>query len=123
MTDLQAVRDNGRTELHRRMSVPANFYTPGSTINPEEVTVRVRKTVEPVGDLSGTGEAFATRWEENPVLIFLIAEHRPQRGNVYCLAADIAYRVESVEPRDGVTQSASAVLLSATQAANYEAPD
>ena len=121
---IESEKAAARQRLHARLAVAANAYAGGDPeVEPDATRLRVASRIEPIGSLTGSGYTYAERWEDSPKLIFLISEHTPERGDVYSLAADIAYVVEAVEPRDGLTISARAARLSTEQASEYMPPD
>lgn len=78
--------------------------------------------IEPIGSLTGSGATYAQRIEDKAKLVFLVEEHEPARGTVYSVEEDLAYVVEAIEPREGLTVSARASRLSKVKARTYNAP-
>ena len=104
------------------MRVPAKVYTAGPLGPVDDVFCRVHSKINTVGDLAGTSLAYAERAETTPKLIFLISEHEPARGSVYAIQAGEVYRVDSVEPTDGITRTAICVRVTTADAVNYPSP-
>ena len=122
-TRFRQAKAKARSTLHERLAQRANCYPDGPSSTPEEVTLRVNTRVAPIGSLAGGGLTYAERWEDTPKLIFLVDEHQPVRGSVYSIGEKLAYRVDSVEPPDGITISVESIRLPASDAERYEAPD
>ena len=122
-TRFQEAKSKARSTLHERLAQRANCYLDGPSSTPQTVTLRVNTRLAPIGSLTGSGFTYAERWEDTPRLIFRASEHRPVRGSVYSLEERIAYKIDSVEPPDGITISAESIRLPAVEADRYEPPD
>lgn len=119
----RALKRTARSRLHDRMKVETFCYTDGPDGSYETVWLRVNSKNEPVGDLAGTSLAYAERAETVPKLIFWLADgHTPKRGYVYSVEEGEAYRLDSVEPRDGPTVTAIATRLPSSEVGDYETP-
>lgn len=118
-----AEKQAARTAVHEYMSRPG-LYIPDiafpSTNTP--VTVRVHERWTEIGNLKGTSFHFAEREEVTPRLVFWVSEIVPDRLAVVSVAAGEAYRVETVEPKDGLSVTANVVRLSAAEAAGLPVP-
>lgn len=114
-----------RARLHERLALPFRAYTEGPTGAFSDVSARLFKTPELVGDVAGGGVGLAQVRDLRPRLVFLRSEHEPVRGNVYILVTegeptrDDVYRVETLDPPDGITITAYCVWLSKTQVAPF----
>lgn len=115
-------RDAARLKVHRAFQVSANCYDGAPDEDPEGVTVRVHSRLTASGDLPESGLPFAERVEVAPRLVFLIAEHRPVRNNVYAVATSEAYKVIRVEPPDGISITAVCDRLSEAEARQWPSP-
>jgi len=122
VTRHRAVKNRARGLLHDRMKVEAWFYPDGPASIPELFHARVNSKDEAVGDLQGTSLGYAERRETIPKLIFLASEHRPERGNVYIIGPEEGYRVDTVDPIDGITVTAQCVRLGKSEIAAYTLP-
>ena len=126
MADIRSIRAKHRGRLHEAMKVPANYYAVGSS-TPIPCTVRVHDARRLVGDVKGTSFDFAERHEDTPTVIFLIEEFDDfdvvRRGGVVSVAADLAYEIDNVKPRDGITRTANCIILSESDAATYDPPE
>lgn len=116
------IKTLARKALHNAMQVPALAYTDGPAGPSEAVRMRVNSKIANAGDLAGTSLAYAESVETNPHLIFLVAEHVPERGNVYSVALDEAYRVDHTEPTDTITITAICNRLTEEEAAEFTPP-
>ena len=119
---LRAIKDTARDRLHSRMRVETLCYADGPSGPSSTVFVRVNSKDEAVGDLAGTSLAYAERMQTVPKLIFLADEHVPQRNNVYMVTAYEGYRVDHIEPRDGITITANATRLSSQEVGDFTPP-
>ncbi len=120
---LRTIKDRARAQLHDRMRVETLCYVDGPSGSSTTVYPRVNSKDEAVGDLAGTSLAYGERHETIPKLIFLVSEHTPARGNVYVVSATEAYRVNDLEPQDGISITANCVRLkNDSELAAYTAP-
>lgn len=122
VSGITEIREAARRKLHAALSVPALGYADGPTGDSTEVRLRIHGRVFPIGSLTGGGFEYAEQLEDSPRLVFLVDEHVPVRGIVYSVKAELAYRVDTVEPRHGVTMAARAARLSVREAARYSPP-
>lgn len=122
MNTLRDIKARSRSRLHERMKVETLCYTDGPSGPSETVWLRVHSEIEKKGDLAGTSLAYAERLDDNPKLVFLAADHTPKKKNVYIVSDVEGYRIDSLEPQDGITIKAVAVRLKAEEVSNYAAP-
>ncbi len=125
MADIRTIRAEHRGRLHKAMQVPANYYA-DEDAEAIPCTVRVHDARRLVGDVKGTSFDFAERHEDTPTVVFLISEFPDfsvvRRNGVVSVAADLAYQIDNLKPRDGITRTANCTILSETDAALYEPP-
>lgn len=119
---LRAIKDKARSRLHERMRVETLCYTDGPGGPSETVWLRVNSKDEAVGDLAGTSLAYAERVETVPKLIFLVADHVPSRNNDYIVSATEGYRVDTLEPQDGITITAVCTRIKSQEIGSYTPP-
>ena len=123
MSRLRETKDRARTLLHDRMKVESYCFADG---DPDDflgtVWLRVNSDDKALGDLAGTSLAYAERRETVPKLIFLADEHDPQRGHVYVVGPEEAYKADTVDPRDGITVTVHCSRLSKKDAVLYDYP-
>lgn len=119
---LRSIKDKARARLHLRMRVETLCYADGPAGPSTTVYARVNSKDEAVGDLAGTSLAYAERRETIPKLIFLAAEHTPVKKNVYMVSATEGYRVDSIDPQDGITITANATRLASQEVGNFTPP-
>ena len=123
MPNLRDIKDTARSRLHLRMRVETLCYAGGDpAATAETVWLRVNSKDEAVGDLAGTSLAYAERAETVPKLIFLVADHTPVKNNVYMVSATEGYRVDSLEPQDGITVTAVASRLARQEIGQFTPP-
>lgn len=118
----RAVKATARARLHERMKVESLCYSAGPAGGSSTVWLRVNSKSLETGDLAGTSLAYAERVETVPKLHFIAADHAPKRGNIYIIDPTEGYRVDTVEPSDGITITASAARLKESDVALYAAP-
>ena len=113
MFDKRDLQARARGALHAARSVPALYYPADRDANTEGApcTVRVHHRAESFGDMTGFAQDAAERFSTVPEIVALGAEVSPARGGVFSLAADEAYRVEAVLPRDGLTSTSQATRM------------
>ena len=104
------------------MKVKCLAYTGGPSGPSVELFCRVNSKINLAGDLAGTSLAYAESSETIPKLIFLVADHIPERGNVYSVEADEAYRCDHTEPTDTITITAICNRLTDEEAALFIPP-
>lgn len=119
---LRAIKDTARARLHQGMKVETLCYTDGPVGAANTVWCRVNSKNDAVGDLAGTSLAYAERAETIPKLIFIAAEHVPAKGNVYSVNATEVYRVDHLEPQDGITITAVVTRVSKNEMSAYAPP-
>lgn len=113
---IRDLRTKARASLHKAMSVPAVYYSKDRQTQ-VACTVRVHNRTQRFGDLTGFDYAPAERVTTVPEIVALAAEVSPSRGGVFSLAADEAYSVEAVFPRDGLTITTQVSRMSAADLA------
>ena len=89
------------------------------TANPVAVSLRVHNRITSVGSLTGSGYTYSEQFQDTPRLVFLIDRHEPAEKDVYYVGTDEAYRVEALDPRDGVSITARCSRLTRTKAQEY----
>jgi hypothetical protein len=112
-----------RQALHNAMRVSARCYTDGPAGPFTDLHLRLNSKAGLTGDLAGTSLAYAQSSETVPKLIFIYADHIPDRGNVYALDNGEVYRVDHTEPRDTLTITAICIRLTDEEAASYPPPE
>lgn len=99
---IRDLKARSRLSLHTAMSVPAIYVDPDTQAE-TSCSVRVHSRTQMFGDMAGFDYAPAERVATVPEIVALASEVSPVRGGVFSLAADEAYEVETVMPRDGIT--------------------
>ena len=108
------LRDRSRMSLHKALSVPAICVDlDNATETP--CSVRVHDRTQGFGDMTGFDYAPAERITTVPEIVVLASEITPKRGFVFSLAADEAYEVEIVMPRDGITITTQVTRMSQSE--------
>lgn len=120
---LRDIRDAARGSLHKAMSFAAFVYADGASSPICSARVRRHTRRQPVGDLPGASYHPAERLEENPKIVFDVREHTPKRGHIVILEDGTGFRVDTVEPADGMTQTTVCVSLKASEVEDYGLPD
>ena len=121
---LEDERRKARVRLHQTLARPFRFYR-DSTKQFTEVSARLDRRAETVGNVAGGGIGLAQFQDVRPKLIFLRSEHQPRRGDIYILLVDDepspadVYEAEVLEPPDGVTVTALCTLSGWTKAEAY----
>lgn len=116
---IRDLRKKARASLHQAMSVPAVYYSRDRQTQ-VACTVRVHNRTQRFGDLTGFDYAPAERVTTVPEIVFLADEVSPSRGGAVSLAADEAYEVEAVMPRDGLTVTVQVTRMSAADLAKED---
>ncbi len=93
------------------MSVPAVYVDPGRTVA-VACSIRVHNRTQAFGDMVGFDYAPVERLTPVPKIVALAGQVSPARGGTFVLAADEAYDVEVVEPRDGLTITSQVTRMS-----------
>lgn len=114
------VKNAARLDLHQAMQVEANYYAGGAPAVP--ITVRVHSKTKALGDLQGTSLTYAEVREDVTRLVFLNSQITPVRGAVVVVAADEGYRVDTVDPKDGITRLAEVVEMTAAELVAFPPP-
>jgi len=110
MQSIRDIRNKARNALHNRMSVAAIYVDPDDA-SETAVTVRTHHRTAAFGDVDGYDYGPAERVSTVPEIVALASQVSPKRLGVFSLAADEAYRVESVMPVDGITVTTQVVRL------------
>ena len=105
------IQKRARQGLHDTMKRPASLYDKSGVLV-GLIHVRRKTDVKPVGDLAGTNLSYAEVVEPVSSLIFLLAEHAPARGEMVIMSATEGYFVDTIEPVDGITQTAKVSRMS-----------
>lgn len=121
---IRDLRDRSRRSLHTALAVAAVCVD----LDTEEATacsVRVHHRTQAFGDMAGFDYAPAERVTTVPEIVVLAEEVTPKRGMVFSLAADEAYEVETVMPRNGITVTTQVTRMSQAKidAANLPLPE
>jgi len=112
---LREIKAKARAQLHDAMSVPAYFMAARGS-DPVPCSVRVHTKFGALGDLKGTSFSYAETREEIPKLLFWRSQVEPTgRNNLVTISADEGYRLDTVDPPDGLTVKAAVVRLSPTE--------
>lgn len=135
---LRDIKAAARAALHTEMKVQALYLVKNPlyvtpVVDPDipeyietPVGVRVHDSFKALGDMKGTNFHFAEAMESMPRIVFWREEFSAiERGAIISVEAGEAYKIDSVEPPDGLTITAPCTRLSAAQAAGlplYEAP-
>lgn len=117
--------DAGRRQLHAEMSVPALYFTwpyVEGTTPTQEISVRVWHGFALSGDLKGTNFNYAEVEADSPRIIFLRSEIRPFKRFVVSVAPGEAYRIDTVEPPNGITVTAKVKRLGSDEAQGLPVP-
>lgn len=106
--------DKARQKLHGYMHIDALYYAaPSGGDIPfiRQITCRVHDKFLRVGDLAGTNFHYAEIEENSPRAIFMRAEiDKPKRGYILATLRGY-YRIDSIQPPDGITVTANLVRL------------
>lgn len=135
MESLRELKTRARADLHEAMQVAALYLVENPlyvtpVVDPDipryietPVNVRVHYDFGALGDMKGTNFHYAEREEIKPQLVFLRAEMpTPQRNAVISVSVDEAWRVDHVDPPDGITVKTQALRLSEAQIALGDYP-
>jgi hypothetical protein len=110
---IRDLRARARGALHGALSVPAvHIAKADGAATP--CTVRYHDRTSRMGDLTGFDYGPVERTESTPEIVALFAEVQPRRGDLFSVASDEAYRVETPLPRDGITVTCEVTKLSQT---------
>lgn len=111
---IRDLKNRSRGALHTALSVPA-IYVDLDTAQETPCSVRVHDRTQAFGDMAGFDYAPAERLTEVPRIVSLVSEISPVRGGVFSIAADEAYTVEIVMPRDGITITTEVTRMSQSE--------
>lgn len=122
---LRAIKAQARRDLHEAMRVPALYLPewPGDPADAIPCHVRVHTRFEALGDMVGTSLGYAETRETTPKLIFWREEVEPVGGSVVSVEIGEAYRVSTVDPKDGLTITAFVAPLSAAESVGLPVPE
>lgn len=116
------IQKRARQGLHDTMKRPASLYNESGVLV-GLIHVRRKTDVKPVGDLAGTNLSYAEAQEPVSSLIFLLSEHAPTRGEMVVLSATEGYFVDTIDPADGITQTAQVSRMSASELSGKTLPE
>jgi hypothetical protein len=122
---LRAIKAQARRDLHEAMRVPALYLPdwPGDVEDAIPCHVRVHTRFEALGDMTGTSLGYAEVTEQTPKLIFWREELNPSQGGVVSVELGEAYRIQSIDPKDGLTITALVSPMSAAQSIGLPVPE
>ena len=100
-------KNSARRVLHNTMKIPAVHISAGKPPVETPVFVRLLHAWDAQGDLQGFDYAPAERKATSPQIICLVEDLTPKRRDVFSFAEGEAYKVEDVEPVDGITLTAN----------------
>lgn len=105
------------------MEVPAIYIDPKTQLY-AAITVRVHSQFKALGDVKGTSFGFSERIDIVPELVFLREQGvQPRRDGVVSISNEEAYRVDTVEPPDGITVKAKTPAIPLKDLGGYPTPD
>lgn len=113
---IRDLRDRSRRALHDAMQVPA-VYIPKDRSSATACNVRLHNRTDRFGGMAGFDYAPAERVSTVPKIVFLAEQITPSRNGVVVLASDEVYVLDNVLPRDGITITAEATPMDASQIA------
>lgn len=119
--DIRTIKNKARSDLHEAMKVSAFYYPPGSS-TPSPCFVRVHSMFRALGDIQSNQVGLAEREEMVPRLVFLASEITPARAGIITISATEGYRIDVVQPPDGLTVTAFVVPLTVTQMTGLSYP-
>lgn len=130
MATLREIKNQARKALHKVLLVPALYLvpTPAGSPSPYEdpipVNVRVHSKIDLAGSLTGPNTQYSERQETQPKLIFMRNQiDRPARNAVVSVEQGEAYRVDNIEPPDGITVTAKVTRLLVAETVGLPLPD
>lgn len=119
---LRDIKNKARSDLHEGMKVSAFYCPPGSeSIVP--CFVRVHSMFRALGDIQSNQVGLAEREEMVPRLIFMASEIIPARAGIVTISATEGYRIDIVQPPDGLTITAFVIPLSPSQLVGLPYPE
>ena len=116
---IEALRHKSRLALHNALKRPA-IHVRGSVNTP--CFARTKRVTTAHGDMTGSDFGAAERMVEVPEIIVWLTEIDLKRRDVFSFGVNEAWRVETVQPADGQTQTAQVSRISETEAATYAVP-
>ena len=119
---LRDIKNKARLDLHEEMKVPAFYYPPGGSVA-TPCFVRVHSMFRALGDIQSNQVGLAEREEMVPRLVFLASEIVPARAGIVTISATEGYRVDVVQPPDGLTITAFVIPLTASQMVGLSYPE
>lgn len=122
--DLREIKARARTDLHNAMKVRAFYFVSGTpALAPVPIYVRVHtKMNKQLGDLKGTNLSYAETEAHVPALLFWRSEvPSPEHNAVVAISADEMYKVDTAQPPDGLTITASVNPMTGKQRAVFAA--
>jgi hypothetical protein len=120
---IRDLKNKSRMALHKAMSVPA-IYVNLDSRPPQEIPCSVRDHTKSkaMGDMAGFDYAPVERLTLVPEIVSLAADVSPVRGGVFSIAADEAYSVEIVMPRDGITVTTQVTVMKQSEIDAFDLP-
>jgi hypothetical protein len=111
-----------RRDLHKDRAVPALYLATRSS-DPHPCTVRVFEKFEPLGTLANA-KGYAQMQSETPRLVFIADDAPPviRRGAIVSVEPGEAYLIDTVQPPDDITTTATVTRLDAADAADLPLP-
>lgn len=122
---LRDIKTEARAALHEAMKVPAYYIVApnASPVEYVELSVRVHSLFRALGDIQSNQVGLAEREEMVPRLVFLVEECVPARGAYVMISETEGYRIDTVQPRDGLTVTAFVIPLSTSQLSGMPYPE
>lgn len=105
------IQSRSRLALHAQMKRPVSVYDKSGVLVGLSYARRKVDT-KAVGDLAGTNLSYAEVQEPVSSLIFMLSEHAPARGQMVVFAATEGYYLDTLDPVDGLTQTAQVSRMS-----------
>lgn len=98
-----------RLAVHDAMKVAVDYF-PAKAISPIPLFVRVHSQFGAIGQLAGS-KGFAEMESIKPRILFMRADITPQQNAIVFVGPGEAYRVQVVQPPDGLTVFAEVTPL------------
>ncbi len=119
ITDIQ---NRSRLALHHTLKRSVSVYNKsGVLVGPSYA--RRKTDTKAVGDLAGTNLSYAEVQEPVTSLIFLMSEHKPERGQSIVFSATEGYYLDTLDPVDGLTQTVQVSRMSETELTGKTPPE
>lgn len=118
MVDIRELRTKARGQIHSAFAVRTGetralpLYLEKRDAVPVAVNVRIHNKKATHGEVAGTSFKYAEQHEFVPQAIFLVSEvPEPKRNAIISVSPEEAYRIDNVEPIDGITVTVQIVPL------------